>query len=562
MIPRGYGAPAVALVWVVSVAAAVFHIVAHHAPLLPTLLGQGGLFVTALAFGAVGYYTFGRVETACGRDRLARRTLAFFAVTGVASGLYAFHQYLSPEAVLSAEGVVFQALVVGLIGGGCGMFVGLNEIRLTRQHERATALNDVYEVAREITRTMMAQGTRADIERTVCEQLAVSDAYAFAWVGDVEDESGRVVPTASAGDEGYLDEIEVRADDTPAGRGPTGRAIRRNEAQVVHDTDADAYAPWADAAGARGVSAAIAVPVGHDDEQYGVLNVYTAREGALGDNERAMLEQVGEIAGLAIAAVEHEAALANERERLEFINRLIRHNILNGLNVISARSGMVVSGVEDAALGEHAEVVRERADDLSELIGEMRVMMDAVVSDADHELSWRSLPETVETEVSLARATHPDAVFRFERPEGVEVLADRLLGEVFENLLENAVGHNDSGEPVVEVSLAETTHPTFVDAETGEHRPRAGGGEPGAEVERVEVGAVSVAVADNGPGVPAAERDAVLETGVSQLDEPGSGFGLYLVKEMVRSYGGDIDIRESDLGGAVFELTFLTERPG
>ncbi|GAA0656787.1 sensor histidine kinase [Salarchaeum japonicum] len=142
-------------------------------------------------------------------------------------------------------------------------------------------------------------------------------------------------------------------------------------------------------------------------------------------------------------------------------------------------------------------------------------------------------------------------------PDGGRV-ADRTdRFEVFENGLDNAVTHNDASTPTVDVTVAETTTTAYVD-DDGTHVPDPD--RPHA-VEEVECPGVTVEIADNGPGSPEDEREGVLETGVSQLSEPGSGFGLYLVKQLMAAYGGRIEIRENDPHGTVFELTFLAQPP-
>ena len=57
-------------------------------------------------------------------------------------------------------------------------------------------------------------------------------------------------------------------------------------------------------------------------------------------------------------------------------------------------------------------------------------------------------------------------------------------------------------------------------------------------------------VEDDGPGLPAERRDEVLKRG-ARLDEsaPGSGLGLSIVDELVRAYGGRIELGESVHGG-------------
>ena len=71
------------------------------------------------------------------------------------------------------------------------------------------------------------------------------------------------------------------------------------------------------------------------------------------------------------------------------------------------------------------------------------------------------------------------------------------------------------------------------------------------------VGASAVAsgmvltVADDGPGIPKDAADALLQRGM-RLDEstPGHGIGLAVVKDIARSYGGQLSIQRADLGGA------------
>lgn len=62
-------------------------------------------------------------------------------------------------------------------------------------------------------------------------------------------------------------------------------------------------------------------------------------------------------------------------------------------------------------------------------------------------------------------------------------------------------------------------------------------------------------VEDDGPGLPEAERERVLERG-RRLDEtkPGSGLGLSIVAELVRLYGGDLALATARSGGLRVEV--------
>ena len=61
---------------------------------------------------------------------------------------------------------------------------------------------------------------------------------------------------------------------------------------------------------------------------------------------------------------------------------------------------------------------------------------------------------------------------------------------------------------------------------------------------------VRIEVDDDGPGIPADQRERMFERGV-RLDEqrPGSGLGLDIVRELVHTYGGSVQAQASPLGG-------------
>jgi two-component system sensor histidine kinase PhoQ len=65
-----------------------------------------------------------------------------------------------------------------------------------------------------------------------------------------------------------------------------------------------------------------------------------------------------------------------------------------------------------------------------------------------------------------------------------------------------------------------------------------------------------IQVDDDGPGIPAGDRERVRERGV-RADErqPGHGLGLAMVSDTAAAYGGELHISASeDLGGARVEV--------
>jgi signal transduction histidine kinase len=104
-----------------------------------------------------------------------------------------------------------------------------------------------------------------------------------------------------------------------------------------------------------------------------------------------------------------------------------------------------------------------------------------------------------------------------------EANPDRVK-RLFENLFRNAIDH---GSPDVTVTVGRLSDP------------------PGFYV------------ADNGPGIPPAERSDVFEAGYT-TSEAGTGFGLAIVADIVAAHRWDIHVTESEDGGARFEITGVT----
>ena len=225
---------------------------------------------------------------------------------------------------------------------------------------------------------------------------------------------------------------------------------------------------------------------------------------------------------------EREQQVQYERERLEFVNRIIRHNLLNGMNVVEARANMLEGHVDEEG-APHLDTVVDRVRDMTELIETMRTFMKAVVEGEEHEPEPTDLGAVLADELDKADDAYEDATFEHDGLPEVPVLADDLLPEVFENLLTNAVQHNEG--PTASVLVETDVHDE----------------------------AVHVHVKDDGPGIDEALLEHVFEKGQKGFESPGTGFGLYLVHEIVDSYGGRVEATNREGGGAAF--TVVLPRP-
>ncbi len=206
------------------------------------------------------------------------------------------------------------------------------ERELERQREQLAALDELNDVVRGITEAVIEQSTREEIEQVVCERLAASESYEFAWVV-AGDSPTRLQPRTEAGIEGYLDDGSPAPD--PDRKSPTRKAVETGEIQVSQNlaTDADG-GPLSQYARAHGYRSVATIPIVHKGTLYGVIGVHSGRPGAFAQEERAVVGQIGEVVGHAIAALNRKRALLNE----EFLEIDVRISDLLGSRDIPVRS--------------------------------------------------------------------------------------------------------------------------------------------------------------------------------------------------------------------------------
>jgi signal transduction histidine kinase len=70
----------------------------------------------------------------------------------------------------------------------------------------------------------------------------------------------------------------------------------------------------------------------------------------------------------------------------------------------------------------------------------------------------------------------------------------------------------------------------------------------------VQDGASVITIADSGPGVPERLKARLFQPFAGSSRPGGAGLGLAIAKELAQGHGGDLTLRASGPGGAVFEL--------
>ncbi len=236
---------------------------------------------------------------------------------------------------------------------------------------------------------------------------------------------------------------------------------------------------------------------------------------------------VGGIGGFVIGIYDarsklRKEELAAEQERMAFLNRLLRHNVLNDMNLVLGRATTLEEHVDTD--GQPAvDLVVERSEDIVELVTKMRWLTRVITTEGEFERKTIELSTNLERELEKIQDSY-NVTIRADVPSGLYVEADDLLAELFENLLTNAVHHNDITDPRVTVWVDDRPD-SFV-----------------------------VNIADNGPGIPDGEKDDLFELDQGNITSDGGGIGLVLVETLVSQYGGDIWVEDNEPRGALFRV--------
>lgn len=179
-----------------------------------------------------------------------------------------------------------------------------------RDHEINKELQRLNRALRALSacnQALAQAGSEPVLLSDICDIIVRMGAYRFTWIGYAQnDEMKTVLPVAYAGHEDrYLENIDVRwADDDPAGRGPSGTAIRENRICVVLNTARDPlFAPWRDSALERGYAAVIALPLRAAERAFGVLMIYSDQVGSFEHSEMELLTEMANNLAFGITAI-------------------------------------------------------------------------------------------------------------------------------------------------------------------------------------------------------------------------------------------------------------------
>ena len=212
----------------------------------------------------------------------------------------------------------------------------------------------------------------------------------------------------------------------------------------------------------------------------------------------------------------------NERiNQLHKIDRILRHNARNSLNVITGHAEMIESE-GDTAIRTHASKILETSDSLLDTFDKER-RITRLLADAP-ERKRLDVTKIVHAAAETVRQQYPDARISVSTPSKALAKASTHLSAAIIELIENAIQHAEEPTPAVTVAVSTS--------------------EDGAVVE----------IRDRGPSIPDVEVDDMATDPVVDPLNHGRGIGLWFVSLVVRRSGGRLEFDQNDPDGNVVRV--------
>lgn len=218
-------------------------------------------------------------------------------------------------------------------------------------------------------------------------------------------------------------------------------------------------------------------------------------------------------------------ARERRQERLQVLNRVLRHNVRNNLQIVRGYARRIADGeTSHPDPADAATLITEQVDDLLSAATKARMVNQRLNAEQNPAQTTVDLPALLAACVEQKQTETAAAVdIQTEFPDTCDIESDPdVLRLVVNEALDNAIQHTEA------------------DATT-----------------RVEVSKqddICIRISDTGPGIPEQERRVVLRGTESAVDHT-KHFGLWMIRWGARYLGGDLSIRDRSPTGTVVEVT-------
>lgn len=227
-------------------------------------------------------------------------------------------------------------------------------------------------------------------------------------------------------------------------------------------------------------------------------------------------------------AIQQDITDRKEREEhMQVLNRLLRHNLRNNLNIIEGTTDTLSRSIDDHQ--DMVSMLREATRDLGN-ISQKAYEINRLLMNPSKRTSISNLDNIIEEIVDKYDEAYPGVDVERSVTRGISTWAHPRIHRAIEELVENSFIHHDDRNPAVEVRLTESDQ------------------------------FVTIHVIDDGPGIPDHEYKVIEgESEITQINH-GSGLGLWLSYWIVRRSGGELTFDSKDGQGTHIQVKLPKEQ--
>ncbi len=222
-----------------------------------------------------------------------------------------------------------------------------------------------------------------------------------------------------------------------------------------------------------------------------------------------------------LSFVEDITARKEIEERENMLHSLLRHDVKNKVLVTQGYLELLEEFELDDDAIEYIKKSRQSIEKSLDIISKVRNLRKAKSEDIQEIEVISEIQKAVSD--SKSRLVKNDMEVDLESEiDQCKVKGGNLMKELFSNLIENSINHSEANNIKIEPKLSEEK--------------------------------IVIRIEDDGIGIPEEDKETIFEKGYTTDEERGTGLGLYLVRRLLDIYDGSIDVKNSELGGARFDV--------
>jgi PAS domain S-box-containing protein len=207
--------------------------------------------------------------------------------------------------------------------------------------------------------------------------------------------------------------------------------------------------------------------------------------------------------------------LEKNRQLLELINKILRHDLMNQL--VAIQSGVNLYSRDQKK--EYLEETYKKIDSSIELIRKMKEL--EAIEYSKHNL------KPIDTDILFKKMKLMHPSIEYQISGRCMVMANESFYSVVDNIINNAIHHGGTRKINI-------------------------------EIERKNRNCI-IKISDFGKGIPDKIKSSIFDEGFKNGTTGKSGLGLYIVKEALNIIGGSIEVVDNEPQGATFIITIKSQ---